>query len=252
MTQISDDLFLGAAAITLINPAPDSTDQATDNNGGRGVGPMGRNYTYDLTPVALLSTNLVSAVAVAASGSVAITAGTGVTQGVNAAGSTIYKFDAPRGVQLVSSGAGDTTQVITVSGTDYYGQAMSQAVTLNGTTIVYSTKAFASITGISASAALAGNLSVGSSDVFGLPFRVLDTNHVISVKWASALAQDAGTFTAADTTATATTTTGDVRGTYKPSSASNGTRRLTITIFIPGIGSGPNATRVGALGVTQA
>jgi hypothetical protein len=57
----------------------------------------------------------------------------------------------------------------------------------------------------------------------------------------------------ADSTMTvATSTTGDVRGTYVPSSATNGIKRLVVVIALPGIATGPNATRTGALGVTQA
>ena len=252
MTQFNDDLYLGSAPTGILNPYNDTTESSTDNNIGVGVGPLGRVYVYDITPAALLATNLCSAVTMSASGNQVITAGAGVTKGVNASNVTIYSFDVPRGVQIVAGTAGDTTQFVTVSGFDLYGQAMSEKIIFNGTTIVHGKKAFKSVTAISLSAALTTTGSVGSNDVLGLPFRLLDLNHCISAKWASALAADAGTLVAADTTATATTTTGDVRGTYKPSSATNGTRRLTISLFIPGIASGPNATRIGALGVTQA
>jgi hypothetical protein len=75
--------------------------------------------------------------------------------------------------------------------------------------------------------------------------------YVSSVRWDSTLAADAGTFVAAVTTA-ATTTSGDVRGTYVPSSATNGTKRLVMGVLLPAIAVGPNSTRTGALGVTQA
>ena len=48
-----------------------------------------------------------------------------------------------------------------------------------------------------------------------------------STKWNNTLAQDAGTFVAADATSPATSATGDPRGTYLPSSASDGTRCRT-------------------------
>jgi hypothetical protein len=80
---------------------------------------------------------------------------------------------------------------------------------------------------------------------------VFNVAYIASVKSNNTLAQDAGTFVAADT-ATATTTTGDVRGTYVPATASDGTVRTVMGILLPGIAVGPNATRVGALGVTQA
>jgi hypothetical protein len=92
---------------------------------------------------------------------------------------------------------------------------------------------------------------VGTSDVLGIPVRVFNVAYVSSVKSNNTLAQDAGTFVAADT-ATASTTTGDVRGTYTPATASDGIVRTVMGILLPGIAVGPNATRVGALGVTQA
>ena len=62
----------------------------------------------------------------------------------------------------------------------------------------------------------------------------------------------AGTAGVAAATATATTSTGDVRGTFTPSSACDGIKRLVVGILLPAIAVGPNATRQGALGVTQA
>jgi hypothetical protein len=53
-------------------------------------------------------------------------------------------------------------------------------------------------------------------------------------------------------TVPATTTTGDVRGTFSPSNAPDGIKRLVIGIMLPAIAVGPQATRTGALGVTQA
>jgi hypothetical protein len=142
---------------------------------------------------------------------------------------------------------------VTVSGFDYYGQAMSEAITSSAavSTAVSGKKAFYLITSVTVSAATGTALTVGTTDIIGIPVRVVDAGYVVHVGWANTLARDAGTFVAADT-ATATTTTGDVRGTYVPSSASNAIRRLIIVIGCNAIMVGPNATRVGALGVTQA
>lgn len=141
----------------------------------------------------------------------------------------------------------------TISGYDYYGQAMTQAITTSGlvSTAVTTTKAFYQISSIAVSAATGVALTVGTSDVIGLPIRVIDAGYIVSNVWNSILDNDAGTFVSA-VTATATSTTGDVRGTYKPSNASNGSKRLVIAIAVPGIAAGPNATRIGALGVNQA
>lgn len=245
MPQFSEDMFLGPA-VAGGSPSDGPSPMTV------GVGPMGRVYIFDIVPLTLQAAGLAAAQAVASAGNLTLTAGTGVTTTVDATGVTRYVLDVPRAVRVVSSGAGDTTQTVTFYGYDVYGQAMSQAVTLNGVTPVVSTKVFKSIYRIAVSAATAGNVSAGYADVFGLPVRVTDAGYVISVKWAAALADDAGTFVAAVTTDPATTTTGDVRGTYAPSSAANGSRRLVMALAVPAIGAGPNATRVGAFGVTQA
>ena len=142
---------------------------------------------------------------------------------------------------------------VTVSGFDYYGQAMSEAITSSAavSTAVNSLKAFYLVTSVAVSGATGTALTVGTTNVLGIPVRVFNVSYVASVKSNNVLAQDAGTFVAADT-ATATTTTGDVRGTYTPANASNGIIRTTMGILLPAIAVGPNATRVGALGVTQA
>ena len=142
---------------------------------------------------------------------------------------------------------------VTVSGIDYYGQSMSEAITSSAavSTAVNGLKAFYLVTSATVSGATGTALTVGTTNVLGLPVRVFNVAYVASVKSNNVLAQDAGTFVAADT-ATATTTTGDVRGTYVPATASTGIVRTVMTIALPGIAVGPNATRVGALGVTQA
>jgi hypothetical protein len=142
---------------------------------------------------------------------------------------------------------------VTVSGFDFYGQAMSEAITSSAavSTAVSGLKAFYLVTSVSVSGATGTALTVGTTNVLGIPVRVSNVAYVASVKSNNTLAQDAGTFVAADT-ATATTTTGDVRGTYTPATASNGIVRTVMGILLPGIAVGPNATRVGALGVTQA
>lgn len=142
---------------------------------------------------------------------------------------------------------------VTVTGFDVYGQSMSEAITSSAavSTAVSGLKAFYIITSVTVSGATGTALTVGTTNVLGIPVRVANIAYVASVKSNNTLAQDAGTFVAADTN-TATTTTGDVRGTYTPATASNGIVRTVMGILLPGIAVGPNATRVGALGVTQA
>jgi hypothetical protein len=154
-------------------------------------------------------------------------------------------LDVPRCVSVVSSNAGDTTQVATITGTDGYGIPTTEAITFNGVTTVAGQKSFLTVTRVAISAALAGNASVGSTDVLGIPLRVNTRNYVLTA-WDGAFVTT-GTFAAADTTSPATTTTNDVRGTYLPPAATNGTRRLTLWINVA-----DDDTQVGLYGVAQA
>jgi hypothetical protein len=216
-----------------------------------GVGPLGRIYVWDVIPQALVANNI--AAAQTTSASIALTAGTSVKSVVRNDGTTVLQLDLPRAVSIVSGTGTLTNRNVTISGYDYYGQAMSEVIatgTVQSTT-VKGKKAFFQISSATISGALGATIAIGTTDILGLPVRVFNVAYIASVKSNSTLAQDAGTFVAADT-ATATTTTGDVRGTYVPATASDGIVRTVMGILLPGIAVGPNATRVGALGVTQA
>lgn len=212
-----------------------------------GVGPLGRVYIWDVIPQAAVTNNIAASQAPAAAGALTLTAGTSVKSVTNTAGTTVLQLDLPRAIKVNCS---TTARAFTVNGFDYYGQAMSEVITVSvAGTAVTGLKAFYQISSVT----IAGSATaavVGTSDVLGLPVRVFNVAYVASVKSNNTLAQDAGTFVAA-VTATATTTTGDVRGTYTPATASDGIVRTVMTIALPGIAVGPNATRVGALGVTQ-
>jgi hypothetical protein len=213
-----------------------------------GVGPLGRIYVWDIVPQAAVANNIAASQTAAAAGAVTLTAGTSVRSVTTAGGVTVLQLDCPRAVKV---NCATTARAFTVSGYDYYGQAMSEVITVSvAATAVTGLKAFFQISGVTI-AGSATAVVVGTSDVLGIPVRVFNVSYVASVRSNNTLTQDAGTFVAADT-ATATTTTGDVRGTYAPATASNGIVRTTMGILLPAIAVGPNATRVGALGVTQA
>jgi len=213
-----------------------------------GVGPLGRIYVWDVIPQAAVTNNVAASQAAAGAGAVTLTAGTSAKSVVRNDGTTVIQLDVPRAIKVNCS---TTARAFTVSGYDYYGQAMSEVITVAvAGTAVTGLKAFFQVSGVTI-AGSATAVVVGTSDVLGIPVRVTNVAYVASVKSNNTLAQDAGTFVAADT-ATATTGTGDVRGTYAPATASNGIVRTVMGILLPGIAVGPNATRVGALGVTQA
>jgi hypothetical protein len=213
-----------------------------------GVGPLGRIYVWDIIPQAAVTNNVAVSQTASGAGAVTLTAGTSTKSVVRNDGTTVVQLDCPRAIKVNCS---TTARAFTVSGWDYYGQAMSEVITVAvAGTAVTGKKAFYQVSG----ATIAGSATavvIGTSDVLGIPVRVANVAYVASVKSNNTLAQDAGTFVAADT-ATATTGTGDVRGTYTPATASDGIVRTVMGILLPGIAVGPNATRVGALGVTQA
>ena len=93
----------------------------------------------------------------------------------------------------------------------------------------------------------AGNVSGGTGDVIGLPLRSDYCGDLRIVYNNAAITASTG-YTAADTTSPATTTTGDVRGTYALQTASNNSRRLQIFLSPPAANC---ATITGLLGVAQ-
>lgn len=189
---------------------------------------------YDVVPVALDADGICAQQTLAAAGNALI-------NGALASGGTVT-LDVPRNVIVDAAGA--ATAVLTVTGTDVYGIPMSEAITLNGTTAVAGKKAFKTITRVAASAA-ATDFFVGTGDVFGLPIRADSRNYVLTA-WGGAVVTT-GTFVAAVTTDPATTTTGDVRGTFAPADAADASKRLTLWVFVAN-----DDTQTGLYGVTQA
>lgn len=215
-----------------------------------GVGPLGRVYVWDVVPQTLVANNIAASQTPAAAGSLTLTAGTSVTSVVLSNGSTVLQLDCPRAVS-VTQVTGGTARAFTVSGYDYYGQPMTEQITSVANATTPGKKAFYQISGITVAGATTTAVTVGTTDVLGCPVRILDLGYIVHAGYNNTLADNAGTAVAA-VTATATATTGDVRGTFTPNGATDGIKRLVMTIALPAIAVGPNATRTGAYGVTQA
>ena len=247
-SDLSDDLFLGSAQTYMgVNTNSALGDPAPMD---LGVGPLGRIYVWDTVPAAKATNNL--ATASVYTSTITLTAGSGVTLTTNAAGTAVYQLDVPRAVAVTLGAGSPTTRNVTITGFDYYGQAMSEVIATGTTqsTTVNGKKAFFQITGATISGSPVVTIALGTTDILGLPVRVTNAGYIAHTGWDNTLAADAGTFVAAVTT-TATTTTGDVRGTYVPSSATDGAKRLVVGILLPALACGPNSTRAGALGVNQ-
>jgi hypothetical protein len=248
----------GTYTVNTSQTASSTTMYASGNSGLSdpspmevGVGPLGREYVWDVIPQTLQAANIAASQTPAAAGNLTLSAGTSSKSVVRNDGTTVIQLDCARAVSVTQASAG-TQRTFTVSGYDYYGQAMTEQITSTVGSTVSGNKAFYQISSIAVSGATTTAVTVGTTDKLGIPFRVFDAGYVIRVGWNNTLANDGGTFTAADMTTPATSTTGDVRGTYLPSTASNGIKRLVMVIGLPGIAAGPTATRTGALGVTQA
>jgi hypothetical protein len=216
-----------------------------------GIGPMARIYTFDCVPVASNSANICASQTPAAAGSLALltTSLLGGKYVFRPEGIPVVQLDCPRAVSVTLAGGGTPT-TITITGFDEYGQRMSEAITSVAGATTNGRKAFYQILGVTTSAATVSAVTVGTTQLIGLPVRLTSGVYLSHVGWDTGFAIDTGTLAVADT-ATATTTTGDVRGTYSPSSAPNGIRRLVMGIMLPAIAAGPNATRIGAFGVNQ-
>lgn len=235
--HISDNIQLGPAKILQPpNPGDPSPMEL-------GVGPMGRVYLWDVIPAASAANNIaLSQSTVGTNQLVVLTAGAGVTTRVGTDNKAAMVLDVPRAVVIAATTGGAP---FVVRGLDQYGAPMSETFAAAGT----GKKAFKVI--LSVTAAVAGTvITVGTSSIIGLPYRLTDLGYWISAK-VGVIGQFATAPVLADQTDPATPTTGDVRGTIDLAANADGVKRFVALMALPGIASGPNATRIGAVGVTQ-
>lgn len=141
---------------------------------------------------------------------------------------SVATLDVPRNV-IADSGGADTA-VITVTGTDEYGNVVVESITLNGTTAVAGKKAFKTITGVSSDGTISNGFFLGTGDVLGLPVFLANSIHVLYDTEDGATVTD-GTYVAGVLTKP-TATTGDVRGTYDPNSACDGAKNFTVVMLV--------------------
>lgn len=141
-----------------------------------------------------------------------------------------YALDVPR--NLIITSAGDATGVtFVVAGKDAYGNAMSETITGANAGVAAGKKAFSTITSITNSGALASNISIGYGNVLGLPAFLPNAVHILK-ELQDGAAATAGTTVAGDQTYPSATT-GDVRGTYVPNSAPDGTKAYGLLVALP-------------------
>lgn len=149
------------------------------------------------------------------------------SQSINTSGSLdgalvsggVATFDVPRNVVA----AWTTTATITITGTDEYGVAMTE--TSGSGTSMAGKKAFKTVTAVESSTAIT-SATVGTGDVLGLPLALPQIGQCVA-ELEDGVDATAGTLVKA-AAATATATTGDVRGTYDPNSACDGAKAFTL------------------------
>ena len=158
-----------------------------------------------------------------------ITAGTAATiAGALASGGAVV-LDVPRNVVAAWTG----TSVMTVSGYDEYGQAMSEA-SASGTSLT-GKKAFKRVTAVNVSANVT-LATVGTGDVLGLPVFLPSAGCVLK-EMEDGAAAAAGTLVAGLRAAGGSaTTSADVRGTYDPNSAADGGKVFHLLVSLPNPG----------------
>lgn len=119
--------------------------------------------------------------------------------------------------------------VCTVTGTDIFGNAVVES-SASGTSFT-GKKAFKTVTSVHFSAAVTA-ATVGTGDVLGLPVRLSNSAFVLK-ELENGAAATAGTLVAGlalDTASTATTA--DVRGTYDPNSACDGSKAFALVVAL--------------------
>lgn len=164
---------------------------------------------------------------------------------------TVLTLDVPRNVTVaVTHTASIASGTVLVSGFDEYKQPMSELYTIaaTGTSSAYSgKKAFKYIKSVTFTATADQQLNffnVGHGDIFGLPYKIAAKADVFQV-YRNDVADTSATIVAG-VTSTATTTTGDTRGTVATGVAAD-----TTSVIVWAHINDPN-TVTGLRGVTQA
>ena len=82
-------------------------------------------------------------------------------------------LDFARTVSVDTNNVGNTTQTVTIVGTDIFGRVISEDIALNGQTVVEGNKAFKTVTSISIDIVVIGSFFAGTGDGLGLESRLI-------------------------------------------------------------------------------
>ncbi|MFA5712253.1 hypothetical protein [Mycolicibacterium sp.] len=146
----------------------------------------------------------------------------------------IAVLDVPRNVTLTVATTNHSARTFTVYGADAYGEDVVETIAGPNANTVAGKKAFKTVTRVAVDGALATNgVSVGFGDVLGLPVHLPITGLVVKEIEDSAIAT-AGTLVAGLSVLTKpTASNADVRGTYDPNSACDGSKSFQLIALLP-------------------
>lgn len=260
---------LGVASALLLGGAAFIPSMAQfDGSNGRGYEIVPPNYTQIGAPKTALSTGLINAATGAELPNAATITYTAATDGVspldnagrasvipayhttNGVNQIAYGMDVARNVSLVVTHASSIVAcTCLVTGADLYGQPQTEllSVTATGTTkTVAGKKAWGAIISMaitSAGNAQANTLNLGWGNALGLALRISKKSQL--TPYGNDALDTSGTIVVADDTSPATNVTGDVRGTYTPSSAPDATKTYEYYLTPTAADRGASATLFG-------
>ena len=163
-------------------------------------------------------------------------------------------MDVPRNITAaVTHSSSIVAMTILITGTDVYGVAMTELMTVvaTGTSAAYNgKKAFKTVTSIAMTAvgdAEANTVGMGFGDVLGIPYVLTDESDVLGFYAGTTEEKLASVFVGAVATNPATNATGDTRGTVNPNTTLDGSVQLYLWMSVQ-----DPSTIVGLAGVTQA
>ncbi len=237
MTGVFDRLRVGTAA-----PPANAAAQVPPQSGA----PTSPMFIYSTQPIGASSNKIALAQTVSGT-TFTLTAGSGTSLvTIPPVGGTQYiDLGGARVLQAVGRSASAAATAIVINGLEEMvlsdgtlgaGAAMSEQITGpvgNGVSVL-GNKAFRYIAypnGVRASGNTVSSVEIGIVDRVGFPIAVRDGGD-IDIFWNGVPITVSTGLTLADTTSPATTTTGDVRGTWPLASAAQGTRRLTAWIYV--------------------
>lgn len=115
------------------------------------------------------------------------------TQFMSATGTSALQLDWPRALSVTVGTANFTPGNLTVFGSDYYGYPLQESVAISTVGTYQMNKAFYIVTGAynNAVTGAGSTLTIQTTDVLGLPYRVKSAGDVDSIRWGNA--SDLGT-----------------------------------------------------------